>query len=210
MSLLRDRLIPAVGTTPTIIYSPFMEGTSGVKKTKEGNSLLWGCLLVGAPFGPRGSVAWVPVLGLSAVVGSCLLRTYHTSTTRIYFACNGTRHIIYGAVLQEVDIAPKLGDRDGKLDGVVGGIVYRRSETELLIDWCGFPRFPLVRHAEVVAEARAYCIAQTVRGTKSDARCRRGGLDCATRPYRHSAGLAQRMVGRHDVAIQRLRDCVCE
>ena len=58
-----------------------MEGTSGVKKTKEGNSLLGGCRLVGAPFGPRGSVAWVPVLGLSAVVGSCLLRTYHTSTT---------------------------------------------------------------------------------------------------------------------------------
>ena len=75
VSLLRDRLIPAVGSTPTIIYSPFMEGTSGVKKTKEGNSLLWGCLLVGAPFGPRGSVAWVPVLGLSAVAGSCLLRT---------------------------------------------------------------------------------------------------------------------------------------
>ena len=73
VSLLRDRLIPAVGTTPTIIYSPFMEGTSGVKKTKEGNSLLWGCLLVGAPFGPRGSVAWVPVLGLSVVVGSLLL-----------------------------------------------------------------------------------------------------------------------------------------
>ena len=64
MSLLRDRLIPAVGSTPTIIYSPFMEGTSGVKKTKEGNSLLWGCFLVGAPFGPRGSVAWVPALGL--------------------------------------------------------------------------------------------------------------------------------------------------
>ena len=81
VSLLRDRLIPAVGSTPTIIYSPFMEGTSGVKKTKEGNSLLWGCFLVGAPFGPRGSVAWVPVLGLSAAVGSCLLRTYHTSTT---------------------------------------------------------------------------------------------------------------------------------
>ena len=72
VSLLRDRLIPAVGSTPTIIYSPFMEGTSGVKKTKEGNSLLWGCFLVGAPFGPRGSVAWVPALGLSAVVGSCL------------------------------------------------------------------------------------------------------------------------------------------
>eukprot|EP01047_Picozoa_sp_COSAG01_P028965 COSAG01_NODE_1967_length_8771_cov_35.479659_2_plen_106_part_00 len=29
----------------------------------------------------RLTVAWVPVLGLSAVVGSCLLRTYHTSTT---------------------------------------------------------------------------------------------------------------------------------
>jgi hypothetical protein len=28
---------------------------------------------VGAPFGPCGSVAWVPVLSLSAVVGSCLL-----------------------------------------------------------------------------------------------------------------------------------------
>eukprot|EP01047_Picozoa_sp_COSAG01_P090110 COSAG01_NODE_22033_length_874_cov_104.406452_1_plen_46_part_10 len=28
----------------------------------------------GCPFG-RGSVAWVPVLGLSAVAGSCLLRT---------------------------------------------------------------------------------------------------------------------------------------
>jgi hypothetical protein len=28
VSLLRDRLIPAGGTTPTIIYSPFMEGTS--------------------------------------------------------------------------------------------------------------------------------------------------------------------------------------
>ena len=51
-------------------------------KTNEGNSLLWGASVAGAPFGPRGSVAWVPVLGLSAAVGSgCLLRTYHTSTT---------------------------------------------------------------------------------------------------------------------------------
>ena len=58
-----------------------MEGTSRVMKTNEGNSLLWGASVAGAPFGPRGSVAWVPVLGLSAVVGSCLLRTYHTSTT---------------------------------------------------------------------------------------------------------------------------------
>ena len=51
-------------------------------KTNEGNSLLWGASVAGAPFGPRGSVAWVPVLGLSAVVGSFLLRTYHTSTTQ--------------------------------------------------------------------------------------------------------------------------------
>ena len=58
-----------------------MEGTSRVMKTNEGNSLLWGASVAGAPFGPRGSVAWVPALGLSAVVGSCLLRTYHTSTT---------------------------------------------------------------------------------------------------------------------------------
>ena len=50
-------------------------------KINEGNSLLWGASVAGAPFGPRGSVAWVPVLGLSAAVGSCLLRTYHTSTT---------------------------------------------------------------------------------------------------------------------------------
>ena len=51
-------------------------------KTNEGNSLLWGASVAGAPFGPRGSVAWVPVLGLSAAVGSgCLLRTYRTSTT---------------------------------------------------------------------------------------------------------------------------------
>ena len=51
-------------------------------KTNEGNSLLWGASVAGAPFGPRGSVAWVPVLGLSAAVGSgCLLRTYCTSTT---------------------------------------------------------------------------------------------------------------------------------
>ena len=50
-------------------------------KTNEGNSLLWGASVAGAPFGPRGSVAWVPVLGLSVVVGSYLLRTYHTSTT---------------------------------------------------------------------------------------------------------------------------------
>jgi hypothetical protein len=58
-----------------------MEGTSGVKKTKKAIAFSGGGLLVGAPFGPRGSVAWVPALGLSAVVGSCLLRTYHTSTT---------------------------------------------------------------------------------------------------------------------------------
>jgi hypothetical protein len=49
VSLLRDRLIPAGGTTPTIIYSPFMEGTSWVKKTKEGNSLLWGGPPCGCP-----------------------------------------------------------------------------------------------------------------------------------------------------------------
>ena len=66
----------------TTIYSPFTEGTSRVMKTNEGNSLLWGASVAGAPFGPRGSVAWVPVLGLSAAVGSgCLLRTYRTSTT---------------------------------------------------------------------------------------------------------------------------------
>ena len=56
----RDRLIPTVGTTPTIIYSPFGEGTSGVKKTKEGNSLPWGCLLAGAPFGPVGLLRGFP------------------------------------------------------------------------------------------------------------------------------------------------------
>ena len=60
----------------TTIYSPFTEGTSRVMKTNEGNSLLWGASVAGAPFGPRGSVAWVPVLGLLVVVGSYLLRTY--------------------------------------------------------------------------------------------------------------------------------------
>ena len=76
VSLLRDRLIPAVGTTPTIIYSPFMEGTSGVKKTKEGNSLLWGVFpggcpvrppwvcCVGSRFGPFGCGGFVPATHL--------------------------------------------------------------------------------------------------------------------------------------------------
>jgi hypothetical protein len=40
-----------------------------------------GVLRVGVPFGLRGSVAWLPVLGLSAVVGSPLLHTHHTTTT---------------------------------------------------------------------------------------------------------------------------------
>ena len=50
MSLLRDRLIPAVGSTPTIIFiSPSWRGLLGSRKTKEGNSLLWG-----------GASSWVP------------------------------------------------------------------------------------------------------------------------------------------------------
>eukprot|EP01049_Picozoa_sp_SAG25_P006979 SAG25_NODE_549_length_7012_cov_5.559959_7_plen_88_part_01 len=54
VSLLRDRLIPAVGSTPTIIFiPPFMEGTSGVKKTKKAIAFSGGCFPVGAPFGPR-------------------------------------------------------------------------------------------------------------------------------------------------------------
>ena len=81
VSLLRGRLIPAVGSTPTIIYSPFMEGTSGVKKTKEGNSLLWGVFPGGCPVRPPWVCCVGSALGLSAAVGSCLLRTYHTSTT---------------------------------------------------------------------------------------------------------------------------------
>ena len=82
VSLLRDRLIPAVGSTPTIIFiPPSWRGPLGSRRPKKAIAFSGGGLLVGAPFGPRGSVAWVPVLGLSAVVGSCLLRTYHTSTT---------------------------------------------------------------------------------------------------------------------------------
>ena len=76
VSLLRDRLIPAVGSTPTIIYSPFMEGTSGVNKTQEGNSLLWGVFPGGCPvrppwvcrvgscFGPFGCGGFVPATHL--------------------------------------------------------------------------------------------------------------------------------------------------
>ena len=76
VSLLRDRLIPAVGSTPTIIYSPFMEGTSGVNKTQEGNSLLWGVFpggcpvrppwvcCVGSRFGPFGCGGFVPATHL--------------------------------------------------------------------------------------------------------------------------------------------------
>ena len=83
VSLLRDRLIPAGGTTPTIIYSPFMEGTSEVKNTKEGNSLLWGgppcgcpvrppwVCCVGSRFGPFGCGGFVPAT-----------HTYRTSTTQ--------------------------------------------------------------------------------------------------------------------------------
>ena len=82
VSLLRDRLIPAVGTTPTIIFiPPPWRGPLGSRRPKKAIAFSGGCFLVGVPFGPRGSVAWVPALGLSAVVGSCLLRTYHTSTT---------------------------------------------------------------------------------------------------------------------------------
>jgi hypothetical protein len=82
VSLLRDRLIPAVGSTPTIIFiPPSWRGLLGSRRPKKAIAFSGGCFLVGAPFGPRGSVAWVPALGLSAVVGSCLLRTYHTSTT---------------------------------------------------------------------------------------------------------------------------------
>ena len=58
-----------------------MEGTSGVKKTKEGNSLLWGVFPGGCPVRPPWVCCVGSALGLSAAVGSCLLRTYHTSTT---------------------------------------------------------------------------------------------------------------------------------
>ena len=76
VSLLRDRLIPAVGSTPTIIFiPPSWRGPLGSRRPKKAIAFSGGCFLVGAPFGPRGSVAWVPVLGLSAVAGSCLLRT---------------------------------------------------------------------------------------------------------------------------------------
>ena len=82
VSLLRDRLIPAVGSTPTIIFiPPSWRGPLGSRRPKKAIAFSGGFFLVGVQFGPRGSVAWVPALGLSAVVGSCLLRTYHTSTT---------------------------------------------------------------------------------------------------------------------------------
>ena len=65
----------------TTIYSPFTEGTSRVMKTNEGNSLLWGASVAGSLFGPRGSVAWLPVLGPSVVVGSLPLPHRNNSTT---------------------------------------------------------------------------------------------------------------------------------
>ena len=86
VSLLRDRLIPAVGSTPTIIFiPPSWRGPLGSRRPKKAIAFSGGFFLVGVPFGPRGSVAWGSgclLLGLSAVVGSgCLLRTYCTSTT---------------------------------------------------------------------------------------------------------------------------------
>ena len=55
-------------------------------KTNEGNSLLWGASVAGSLLGPRGSIAWLPVLGPSVVVGSLLhvLRIYHTSSTQLH------------------------------------------------------------------------------------------------------------------------------
>ena len=62
VSLLRDRLIPAVGSTPTIIFiPPSWRGPLGSRRPKKAIAFSGGCFLVGAPFGPRGSVAWVPL-----------------------------------------------------------------------------------------------------------------------------------------------------
>ena len=72
--------ISSVPHRPSFI-PPSWRGPLGSRRPKKAIAFSGGCFLVGAPFGPRGSVAWVPALGLSAVVGSCLLRTYHTSTT---------------------------------------------------------------------------------------------------------------------------------
>ena len=49
-------------------------------KTNEGNSLLWGASVVGAPFGPRGSVAWLPVLGPSVVMKTVLAVTAYAES----------------------------------------------------------------------------------------------------------------------------------
>ena len=50
----RDRLISAVGTTPTASYFPPMKETSRVKKPKKGNSLLWEACCVASRFGSFG------------------------------------------------------------------------------------------------------------------------------------------------------------
>ena len=69
------------GQTPTTKQAAMPRASWCSRSSTKAIAFSGGCFLVGAPFGPRGSVAWVPALGLSAVVGSCLLRTYHTSTT---------------------------------------------------------------------------------------------------------------------------------
>eukprot|EP01047_Picozoa_sp_COSAG01_P046572 COSAG01_NODE_4386_length_5078_cov_16.813818_1_plen_259_part_00 len=115
VSLLRDRLIPAVGSSPTIIFiPPSWRGPLGSRRPKKAIAFFGGCFLVGAPFGPRESVAWVPALGLSAVVGSCLLRTYQAQ--RLLLAMQ-TVFVALGAVEshRELDLLENFQSTCGDL-----------------------------------------------------------------------------------------------